>query len=153
MPEAAGFWTESYPAMEFRHGPISVSGPDGGVGLRGGAAGARRRGRCDGGAFVSDGLDPMVDLIRAQRLAVELARHAGRDPDRPQSLSFSVVLGDEQGVSSVEPLAVVAIDVGGTSLKAGVLGPAGLYGLRRVPSRASSGPTPCSTTSRRSPPA
>ena len=25
--EAAGFWTESYPAMEYRHGPISVSGP------------------------------------------------------------------------------------------------------------------------------
>ncbi|MBW5425717.1 sugar isomerase, partial [Streptomyces sp. BG9H] len=27
MREAAGAWTESYPAMEYRHGPISITGP------------------------------------------------------------------------------------------------------------------------------
>jgi glucokinase len=36
--------------------------------------------------------------------------------------------------------AVVAIDVGGTSLKAGILGPAGLHVLRRLPSRRELGP-------------
>jgi glucokinase len=43
-------------------------------------------------------------------------------------------------VVDTERLAVVAIDVGGTSLKAGVLGPAGLHVLRRVPSRRELGP-------------
>ena len=28
MREAAGAWTEAYPAMEYRHGPISITGPD-----------------------------------------------------------------------------------------------------------------------------
>ena len=91
--EAAGAWTESYPAMEYRHGPISVSsegtavwvfGPSP-VGLADDVAGT-------GARFVNDDLDPMVDLIRAQRLAVELAGINGRDPDRPLSLSFSVIL-------------------------------------------------------------
>ena len=27
MREAAGAWTEAYPAMEYRHGPISIAGP------------------------------------------------------------------------------------------------------------------------------
>jgi fructoselysine-6-P-deglycase FrlB-like protein len=95
--EAAGFWTESYPAMEFRHGPISVSEPGTVVWVFGAAPpGLADEVAATGARFVSDGLDPMVDLIRAQRLAVALARHAGRDPDRPRSLSFSVVLGDEQ---------------------------------------------------------
>ncbi len=91
--ESAGAWTESYPAMEYRHGPISVSGkgtvvwvfgrsPDG---LADDVAGT-------GATFVDDDLDPLVDLIRAQRLAVELAHKNGRDPDRPLSLSFSVIL-------------------------------------------------------------
>lgn len=91
--EAAGAWTESYPAMEYRHGPISVSGPGTAVwvfgqsppGLADDVAGT-------GATFIDDDLDPMVDLIRAQRLAVGLAAKNGRDPDRPQSLSFSVIL-------------------------------------------------------------
>ena len=48
-----------------------------------------------GAQLVSEDLDPMVDLIRAQRLAIGLAHHAGRDPDQPQALSFSVILGAE----------------------------------------------------------
>ena len=27
LREAAGLWAESYPAMEYRHGPIAVTGP------------------------------------------------------------------------------------------------------------------------------
>jgi fructoselysine-6-P-deglycase FrlB-like protein len=95
--EAAGFWTEAYPAMEYRHGPISVSGPGTVVWV----FGKPPQGLADdvaatGARFVSDELDPMVDLIRAQRLAVELAGVAGRDPDHPVSLTFSVVLDDER---------------------------------------------------------
>jgi glucokinase len=43
-------------------------------------------------------------------------------------------------VSDLDRLAVVAVDVGGTSLKAGILGPAGLRVLRRVPSGREHGP-------------
>jgi fructoselysine-6-P-deglycase FrlB-like protein len=95
--EAAAFWTESYPAMEYRHGPISVSGPgtvvwvfgEPPIGLDGDV-------EATGAQLVSDNLDPMVDLIRAQRLAIELAHLGGRDPDRPRALSFSVILDPGQ---------------------------------------------------------
>ena len=55
LKEAAGMWTEAYPAMEFRHGPIAVTGPGSVVWLLGpapagltdeiAAAGGRRAGR------------------------------------------------------------------------------------------------------------
>jgi fructoselysine-6-P-deglycase FrlB-like protein len=95
--EAAGFWTEAYPAMEYRHGPISVSAPGTAVWVFGTAPGGLASDVAGTGAqFVSDDLDPLVDLIRAQRLAVALAHHNGRDPDSPQSLTFSVVLDTER---------------------------------------------------------
>lgn len=91
--EAAGAWTEAYPAMEYRHGPISVSGPGTVVWVFGDAPdGLAADVAATGATFVSDNLDPMVDLIRTQRLAVELARQNGRDPDRPLALAFSVIL-------------------------------------------------------------
>lgn len=94
--EAAGAWTEAYPAMEYRHGPISVSGPGTVVWVFGRSpAGLADDVAATGATFVDDDLDPMVDLIRAQRLAVALAHHHGRDPDHPRSLAFSVVLDQE----------------------------------------------------------
>jgi fructoselysine-6-P-deglycase FrlB-like protein len=39
-------------------------------------------------------LDPLVQLVLAQRLAVALAAHRGLDPDRPRHLSRSVILAD-----------------------------------------------------------
>lgn len=95
--EAAGFWTESYPVMEYRHGPISVSGPGTVVWVFGDEPDDfGRDARATGAAYVASGDDPMADLVRAQRLAVALAHRAGRDPDHPQSLTFSVVL-DQPG--------------------------------------------------------
>ncbi len=94
--EAAAFWTESYPAMEYRHGPISVSGPGTVVWVFGEPPGGLASDvEATGAQFVSEDLDPMVDLIRAQRLAIELAHHGGRDPDQPRSLAFSVILDPE----------------------------------------------------------
>lgn len=95
--EAAGAWTESYPAMEYRHGPISVSGHGTAVWVFGRApAGLADDVAATGATFVDDDLDPMVDLIRAQRLAVALAHKNQRDPDHPVSLSYSVILEPEQ---------------------------------------------------------
>ncbi|SFJ80214.1 SIS domain-containing protein [Streptomyces pini] len=103
MREAAGAWTEAYPAMEYRHGPIAIARPGRAVWLLGslpeGLSGDIAR---VGGALLADSdcpgtgeraLDPMADLIRAQRLAVALAETSGADPDRPRNLTRSVVLG------------------------------------------------------------
>jgi len=91
--EASGSWTESYPAMEYRHGPISVTDENSlvwffGTPPEGLVADIERT-----GAIVSvSGLDPVADLIRAQRLAVEVAEGRGLDPDQPRNLTRSIVL-------------------------------------------------------------
>ncbi|MGA8118130.1 MAG: sugar isomerase [Actinocatenispora sp.] len=92
--EAAGLWTESYPAMEYRHGPIAITGPGRGVWMFGPApAGLDEDIAPTGGTFVASALDPMADLIRAQRFAVAAAHHRGLDPDNPRHLTRSVILG------------------------------------------------------------
>lgn len=101
LREAAGAWTEAYPAMEYRHGPVSITGPGRLVWVFGALPdGLAADVAATGGALVAGSdpahaavpLDPMADLVRAQRLAVTLATDAGRDPDRPRHLSRSVVL-------------------------------------------------------------
>jgi fructoselysine-6-P-deglycase FrlB-like protein len=94
LREAAGAWTEAYPAMEYRHGPISVAEPGRVVWMLGPApAGLADEVRATGATFVSsDGMDPMAGLVVAQRLAVAMAERRGLDPDRPRHLSRSVIL-------------------------------------------------------------
>ncbi|MCZ7419355.1 sugar isomerase [Verrucosispora sp. WMMA2121] len=108
--EAATFWAEAYPAMDYRHGPISVAAPGRLVWAFGelpdglpedvaatGASFAHSRthgyrtvlGRWAAGRTP---VDPMADLILAQRFAVALATSRGLDPDAPRHLSRSVVL-------------------------------------------------------------
>ncbi|MFC9330712.1 SIS domain-containing protein [Kitasatospora sp. NPDC057015] len=101
MREAAGAWTEAYPAMEYRHGPIAVTGPGRATWMFGtlpaGLAGdvARVGGTLVAGSQdTAGGLDPLADLIRAQRLAVAVAEARGFDPDRPRNLTRSVVLAN-----------------------------------------------------------
>lgn len=94
MREAAGAWTEAYPAMEYRHGPISITGPGRVAWMFGtlpeGLAGDVAR---VGGELVArQEADPLADLVRAQRLAVALAESRGQDPDRPRNLTRSVIL-------------------------------------------------------------
>jgi fructoselysine-6-P-deglycase FrlB-like protein len=93
LREAAQAWTESYPAMEYRHGPISVAGPRSVVW----ALGEVDRGVLDaaaatGATVVGGTLDPMAELVQIQRTAVALARARGLDPDHPRHLARSVVL-------------------------------------------------------------
>jgi glucosamine--fructose-6-phosphate aminotransferase (isomerizing) len=94
MREAALAWSESYPAMEYRHGPISLAGPSTLVWMFGAVDDDLERDVRATGATVVAGsdLDPMADLILAQRLAVALAEAKGLDPDRPRHLTRSVVL-------------------------------------------------------------
>jgi fructoselysine-6-P-deglycase FrlB-like protein len=93
LREASRSWAESYPAMEFRHGPISVSDQNTvvwGVGdiPESLVADAART----GATVIDEGGDPLIALIGAQRLAVMLAARKGIDPDQPRALSRSVIL-------------------------------------------------------------
>jgi fructoselysine-6-P-deglycase FrlB-like protein len=93
MREAAQLWTESYPQLEYRHGPISIAQPGRAVWVLGTpAAGILHDVRATGAAVVDDDLDPVADLIRVQALAVRRAQACGLDPDRPRALTRSVVL-------------------------------------------------------------
>ena len=96
MREAAGAWTEAYPVMEYRHGPISVTAP-GRVAWWFGDPAAMPPGLADeiartGGQLVALGRDPLADLVVVHRLASALASARGLDPDNPRHLTRSVIL-------------------------------------------------------------
>ncbi|HZN19277.1 MAG TPA: sugar isomerase [Micromonosporaceae bacterium] len=91
--EAAQLWAESYPAMEYRHGPISIAEPGRLVWMFGEPpAGLADDVAATGATFVTSDLDPMAHLVVAQRFAVMAALAKGLDPDRPRHLTRSVVL-------------------------------------------------------------
>jgi fructoselysine-6-P-deglycase FrlB-like protein len=93
LREAAGAYTEAYPAMEYRHGPISIADdrtfvwvlgtPDPAIADDIAAVGASVRIAAD---------DPMAELVRVHRLTLALAERRGLDPDHPRHLTRSVVL-------------------------------------------------------------
>jgi fructoselysine-6-P-deglycase FrlB-like protein len=93
MREASRSWTEAYPAMEYRHGPISIAAPGRVTWMLGTAPdGLREQVEETGGTFFQSGLDPMAELIRAQRVAVARAFARGLNPDEPLHLTRSVIL-------------------------------------------------------------
>ncbi len=97
MREAARLWTESYPQMEYRHGPIAIAAPGRAVWIFGRPVdGIGADVAATGAELVDDDLDPVADLVRVQLLAVARARALGLDPDRPRHLTRSVVLGAER---------------------------------------------------------
>ena len=93
LREASRTWAESYPAMEYRHGPISVSDENTVVWTLGDVpadllADAGRT----GATVITSDAEPLAGLIGAQRLAAMLAERKGIDPDQPRALSRSVIL-------------------------------------------------------------
>ncbi|MFL6140343.1 MAG: SIS domain-containing protein [Labedaea sp.] len=93
LREAAQAWTESYVAMEYRHGPISIAAPGRVVWIFGDAPdGLVGQIRGTGAHVETWAGDPLADLVRAHRLADALATVRGLDPDRPRHLDRSVVL-------------------------------------------------------------
>ncbi|MHC0433680.1 SIS domain-containing protein [Streptomyces sp. O3] len=93
MREAALSWTEAYSAMEYRHGPISISSATTATWMLGEAPdGLAAQVRETGALWVAGALDPLAELVRVQRLAVAIAAARGLDPDRPRHLSRSVIL-------------------------------------------------------------
>jgi fructoselysine-6-P-deglycase FrlB-like protein len=93
LREAAQMHTESYPAMEYRHGPMSLAGPGTLVWILGSPDPAVADDIAATGARVrTSGFDPMAELVLIQRSAVALADARGLDPDRPPHLTRSVML-------------------------------------------------------------
>jgi len=93
LREAAGLWTESYPAMEYRHGPIAVTRPGSVVWLLGPAPdGLVDDVTAAGGLAWQSGETPLAELVRVHRVAAAIARARGLDPDRPRNLSRSVII-------------------------------------------------------------
>jgi fructoselysine-6-P-deglycase FrlB-like protein len=101
MREAALAWSESYPAMDYRHGPIAITDEQSAVWMFGQApAGLAEQVGATGGMWVQQDLDPLASLIQAQRLALELAAARGLDPDTPRHLTRSVILRPHTAASS-----------------------------------------------------
>jgi len=93
LREASRTWAESYPAMEYRHGPISVSDENTVVWALGQVpSGLLADARRTGATVIASDTDPLAALIGAQRLAAALAERKGIDPDQPRALSRSVIL-------------------------------------------------------------
>jgi glutamine---fructose-6-phosphate transaminase (isomerizing) len=92
--EAAQAWAESYPLLDYRHGPLAVAHEGSLVWLLGVTDDDLARDIRATGAVVvqSAGEDPLVDLALAQRFAVRVAESRGLDPDRPRHLTRSIVL-------------------------------------------------------------
>lgn len=93
LRESVQFWAESYPAMEYRHGPISIAAPGRAVW----ALGEVPEGLADqvvatGAHFEHRDIDPMAELVRLQRYCLVRAAAAGIDPDQPRNLSRSIIL-------------------------------------------------------------
>ncbi len=93
MREASQAWTESYPTLEYRHGPISIAAPRRIVWQFGqGGDALDEQVRATGAQYIDHPQDAQVDLILIHRLAAARAEQQGLDPDQPRNLSRSVVL-------------------------------------------------------------
>jgi fructoselysine-6-P-deglycase FrlB-like protein len=92
VEETSAAWSEAYPALEYRHGPLSAAAENSVVWLLGVddpqlVSDIRRT-----GATVVVGVgDPQAELVLVQRIAVATAQVRGLDPDRPRLLARSVV--------------------------------------------------------------
>ncbi|GAA4116890.1 SIS domain-containing protein [Knoellia locipacati] len=95
LRESVQFWAEAYPAMEYRHGPISIAAPGRATWAIGEVPeGLAEQVRATGAHFEHRDIDPMAELVRLHRFCVLRAAAAGLDPDEPRNLTRSIILDD-----------------------------------------------------------
>jgi fructoselysine-6-P-deglycase FrlB-like protein len=93
LREASQTYSEAYPAMEYRHGPISLADARSLVWIIGSPDPSLADDVRSTGATVRvASLDPMAELVLVHRTAVAMAGAKGLDPDHPPHLSRSVLL-------------------------------------------------------------
>jgi fructoselysine-6-P-deglycase FrlB-like protein len=93
LREAALVAAESYPALEYRHGPIALASEQTVVWPLGDVEGDLVTDvRTAGAAVVVTDRHPLADLVLVHRVALAIARDRGLDPDHPRNLTRSVVL-------------------------------------------------------------
>jgi glucosamine--fructose-6-phosphate aminotransferase (isomerizing) len=91
--EAAQAWSESYPLLDYRHGPISVAHASSLVWMMGRSESSLADDvRLTGATVIVGTHDPLIELVLAQRLAVAVATSRGLNPDTPRYLTRSIVL-------------------------------------------------------------
>jgi fructoselysine-6-P-deglycase FrlB-like protein len=93
LRESSQSWTEAYPSMDYRHGPIAIAAP-GRVTWQFGEApeGLSAQVEATGARFEQRAIDPLADLVRLHRTALDRAVARGLDPDQPRNLTRSVIL-------------------------------------------------------------
>ncbi|MDF2509936.1 MAG: sugar isomerase [Microbacterium sp.] len=93
LRESSQSWTEAYPSMDYRHGPIAIAAP-GRVTWQLGEAPEGLAGEvaATGARFEQRAIDPLADLVRLHRTALDRAVKRGLDPDQPRNLTRSVIL-------------------------------------------------------------
>lgn len=93
MREAVQGWTESYPAMEYRHGPISIAAPNRVTWMFGEEpAGLAAEVARTGARYIHTDKHPLAELARVHRVTLARARARGMNPDLPRNLARSVIL-------------------------------------------------------------
>ena len=93
LREAAQAWSEAYPAMEYRHGPIALADEDTAVvAISSLDPALAAEIRATGATLLDSGAHPLATLVAAHRMAIRLAAVRGLDPDSPRNLTRSVVL-------------------------------------------------------------
>jgi glutamine---fructose-6-phosphate transaminase (isomerizing) len=93
MRESAQAWSESHPALDYRHGPISAAHESSLVVSLGGVdEDLLDDVRATGATVLDPDLDPLARLVVCQRLAVAAGEARGLDVDRPRHLTRSVIL-------------------------------------------------------------
>jgi fructoselysine-6-P-deglycase FrlB-like protein len=93
MRESAQAWSESHPALDYRHGPISAAHEQSLVVSLGGVdPDLLDDVRTTGATVLDPALDPLARLVVCQRLAVRAGEARGLDVDHPRHLTRSVIL-------------------------------------------------------------
>jgi fructoselysine-6-P-deglycase FrlB-like protein len=93
LREAALVPAESYPALEYRHGPIALADEQTVVWPLGDLEDDLLADiRATGATVVETTRHPLAELVLVQRAALAIAQARGLDPDHPRNLTRSVVL-------------------------------------------------------------
>ena len=92
VQEAAAAWSEAFPALEYRHGPLAAATEETVVWLLGVEDDALVRDiQRTRATVIVGGRDPQAELVLVQRVAVATAQARGLDPDQPRLLTRSVI--------------------------------------------------------------